>query len=275
MIELTNGSKRSGDTNCQCPCQCRNPSNLPQHSRARRHSKDPHVKDSVSPKLWRYSYARRTTTRAVSTIVFMATLRILQTRMPMTTAISAQNVLGETLAADFVKAKARRELDRAMADGERFLDHAANFAVSVTHVMDWTYYLRVQANTRWNGIGCDEFRKRVVAHHQGVSVFLDFANEFKHADRKPGATKILDHLYFDSVEEEHPGSATPILLDCSISSFTKLNFDSGKKTFLVPMIRSKQDAHFFKQVATDTLAWWDAFDPDQVGPDLPSVYVSA
>ncbi|MGN3966814.1 hypothetical protein ACS0ZG_31935 [Burkholderia gladioli] len=46
----------------------------------------------------------------------------------MTTEISAQKVLGETLAADFVKSKARRELDRAMVDGERFLDHAANFA---------------------------------------------------------------------------------------------------------------------------------------------------
>jgi hypothetical protein len=187
----------------------------------------------------------------------------------MKTEISAQKVLGENLTAEFVKAKARRELDRAMVDGAMFLDHAANFAVSVTHVMDWTYYLRVQANARWNGIGCDEFRKRVVAHHQGVSVFLDFANEFKHADRKPGATKILDNLYFDSIEEEHPGSATPTLLDYSISSFTELNVGNGKKTFLVPMIRSKQGAHFFRQVATETLAWWDAFDPGQVGPGLP------
>ena len=85
--------------------------------------------------------------------------------------------------------KAERELERLRSThGMDATDHMFNFAVTLAAVCDWTFHLHLSNLPRWSGKKEKNFTHWLRVNCADAFVFIDIANEYKHANRATPST---------------------------------------------------------------------------------------
>jgi hypothetical protein len=159
--------------------------------------------------------------------------------------------------------KAEREIDRLRASQtpKDMYDHMLNFAVTLAAVCDWTFHLHLIALPRWNGTREQNFTNWVRQSSADAFVFIDLANEYKHANRnKPSTLAEKMMLGFNDLTEnpqERKG------LDVGKGWMAKVGENDW---FVYPSIKFNGRTEYFYDVAARAISWWRAFDPENAEP---------
>lgn len=182
----------------------------------------------------------------------------------MTTQLTAQDVFnGPGWDDQFLLSKAERELDRLRAT--RFImvatDHMFNFAVTLAAVCDWTFHLHLSRLPRWSGKKEHNFTHWLRNNCEDAFVFIDIANEYKHANRKTPST-LAEKMMLSFIDlGDHPERRSQV--DLSKGWIQKM---SSKDWYLYPSIKFNGKTEHFYDPAQRAIAWWRSFTPTSAVP---------
>ena len=158
--------------------------------------------------------------------------------------------------------KAERELDRLRnARAMATTDHMFNFAVTLAAVCDWTFHLHLSSLPRWKGKREQNFTHWIRVNCADAFVFIDIANEYKHANRVNGST-LVEKMMLSFIDlGDHPEMRSQVDLNKGwIQSM------GSKDWFFFPSIKFNGQTEYFYDPAQRAIAWWRSFTPSMAVP---------
>lgn len=181
----------------------------------------------------------------------------------MATLLTAQEVFnGEGWDDQELLCKAERELDRLRNTRDLCAtDHMFNFAVTLAAVCNWTFHQRLSHLPRWSGKQEVNFTHWLRNNCADAFVFIDIANEYKHANRN--APSILAKKMMLS------------FIDLGLNPEMRSNVDLNKgwiqplsstELFLFPLIEFNGMKEPFYDPAQRAIDWWRSFKPTSAVP---------
>lgn len=182
----------------------------------------------------------------------------------MTTQLTAQNVFnGPGWDDKMMLEKAERELSRLRACRHilEAQDHMWNCAVTIAAVCDWKFHIHLSSLPRWKGRTEQNFTHWVRNNCPDAFVFIDIANEYKHANRNTPSTiaqKMMMCFYDLGM---HPELRTQVDLNHGWIQPMK-----STEWYLYPSIKFNDTTENFHFPAQRAIAWWKNFMPADAVP---------
>lgn len=147
--------------------------------------------------------------------------------------------------------KAEHELATTMKELTRFMENAANLSTTLAHMADWALAFKPSALAHCTSLS--DIRTHVETQCPKAALFLDIANEYKHADRRTPSektAKVLQYL------EAYPAATNLSHLQNGMHIFGSMN-DGAQVAVLTPKIRDQAGNEFlFKDCAHEAIQWW-------------------
>ena len=158
--------------------------------------------------------------------------------------------------------KAERELERLRSThGMDATDHMFNFAVTLAAVCDWTFHLHLSNLPRWSGKKEKNFTHWLRVNCADAFVFIDIANEYKHANRATPST-LAEKMMLSFIDLGiHPEMRSQIDLNKGW-----IQPMGPKDWFIFPSIKFNGKTEHFYDPAQRAVAWWRSFTPTSAVP---------
>lgn len=158
--------------------------------------------------------------------------------------------------------KAERELDRLrITRGMGATDHMFNFAVTLAAVCDWTFHLRLSHLPKWSGKKELNFTHWLRNNCADAFVFIDIANEYKHANRNTPST-LAEKMMLSFIDLGlHPEMRSNVDLNKGwIQPMESTDW------FVFPSIKFNGGTEHFYDPAQRAVDWWRSFKPTNAVP---------
>ena len=181
----------------------------------------------------------------------------------MATLLTAQDVFnGPGWDDQALLSKAERELDRLRTTrGMEATDHMFNFAVTLAAVCDWTFHLRLSNLPRWSGRNEQNFTHWLRNNCADAFVFIDVANEYKHANRNSPST-LAEKMMMSFIDLGiHPQMRSHV--DLSKGWIQTMGVNDW---FVFPSIKFNGGTEHFYDPAQRAIVWWRSFTPTSAVP---------
>lgn len=158
--------------------------------------------------------------------------------------------------------KAERELGRLRtAHNMDATDHMFNFAVTLAAVCDWTFHLHLSHLSRWSGKKEQNFTHWLRNNCADVFVFIDIANEYKHANRNTPSA-LAEKMMVSFIDfGQHPEERSQV--DLNKGWIQQMGTNDW---FFFPSIKYNGRTENFYDPALRAIAWWRSFTPTSAVP---------
>lgn len=167
----------------------------------------------------------------------------------------------------YMKYKAKKELERIKhaQDLTDIYDHVMNFSVTIAAIADWTFHIKLANLPKWKNRDIN-FTHWVRSKSREVGIFIDIANEFKHANRKHSnfyAESIeLKWIYLSSIKKLETSQKIEKL---KLKGFINTS-NTNEKILFIPTIRFDSNEDYLYDIADAALEWWNNVDISTAKP---------
>lgn len=177
--------------------------------------------------------------------------------------ITAQEMLnGSGFDEVFMLSKAERELNRVKEckDLNMIHDHLINFSITIALCVDWIFHLKLSGTPVWRGKNEKHLANWIRTQSDQVAVFIDIANECKHANRAY-SNFIAQKIHFSVIEDI---SAAKAYADAGKGVYRNMNGE--RKVFILVTVKYNDKQNVFIDVAERALEWFKNLDIELAQP---------